>query len=184
MRERAMVCRLTTVAGEPEAQRETGPLPPEILERLRRGVPLRLTAMGEFRWGDEDISHPRVLEALRRGLDVTEDGEPIVRLGHQWCYLRVEDTLLRATAVAIDGDTLHVRLDDGRTVALDPGTLWEEPGRGLRASVSSACSGRPVSVRFNNHAQFDLADRVEMSDEGPLLRVGARGIVIPSRPPG
>lgn len=162
---------------------ETGGIDPELLERLRRGVPLRLSPMGAFRWGDEDITHPGVRRALRCGLDVTEDGEPIVRLGPHWCYLTVEDTLLRATAVLTDGDVLRVRLDDGRTVPLDPASLWEEPGHGLRATVPSAPTGRPVSVRFTNRAQLDLADRIDTDEGRPTLRVGDHRIAIPSTPP-
>lgn len=156
---------------------------PETLERLRRGVPLRLTAMGQFRFDDEPVSHPGVQRALREGLDVTEDGEPIVRLGPQWCYLTVDDTLLRATAVQIDGETARLRLDDGRLVTLDPSTLWEEPGRGLRATVASAPTGRPVDVRFTNRAQLDLAPHLGSENDHHVLVLGEHRRRIPKTAP-
>lgn len=136
-------------------------LDPETLDRLRRGVPLRMSATGELRFDEGPITHPRVRQALREGLDLSDGGEFIVRLGAQWCYLTIEDCPLRATAVRAEGSTLHMRLDDGREVPLALDTLWDEPGQGLRAQAPSRHSGRPLPVRFTNRAQMDLADRLE-----------------------
>ena len=116
--------------------------------------------------------HPRVIEALRQGLDATEQGEPIVRLGEQWAYLTVEDCVLRATSVQLEGHELHLRLDDGRVVVLRADTLWEEPGRGLRCTAPSRATGRPLSVRFTNTAQMQLAEWIEDEEGHPRLRVG------------
>ena len=161
---------------------------PEMLERLRRGVPLRLDARGEFVFDEGPITHPRVREALRAGLDVTEDGEPIVRLGPQWCYLTVEDTPLRATAIDLEGGELRARLDDGRTLPLPVQTLWEEPGAGLRFEVPSRCSGRPLAVRFTNAAQMQLAEHIEMDGDTAILAFPEAGggelrVPIPGHPP-
>jgi hypothetical protein len=142
-----------------------------------------MTAMGQFRWGDEDITHEGVQRALRRGLDLTEGGEPIVRLGHQWCYLTLEDTLYRVNAIHVDGDALAARLDDGRTLELDPTTLWEEPGHGLRATVPTAPTSRPASARFTNRAQLELAELLESDCDPPTLILGGRSVPIPSSPP-
>ncbi len=94
-------------------------LDPELLERLRRGVPLRMHRTGELRLGGEPITHPRVEQALREGLDLSDGGEPIVRLGAQWCYLTIDDCPLRATAVTRDDHTLTVRLDDGEVLEVE-----------------------------------------------------------------
>lgn len=150
-------------------------LDPATLEKLRRGVPLRITAMGELQHDGQRIEHPGVRRAFRDGLDVTEDGEPIMRLGAQWCYVTVDDCMLRATAAEIRGDAVTLRLDDGRTVALDPTTLVEEPGAGLRCTAPSRHSGRPLSVRFTNAAQMTLAENIEPGADGAaVLRLGAR----------
>src|SRR5690606_35221111 len=121
-------------------------LDPETLERLRRGVPLRMSPTGELRFDDGPITHPRVRQALREGLDLSDGGEPIVRLGPQWCYLTVDDCPLRATAVRREGHALRMRLDDGRELPLPPESLWDEPGRGLRAQAPSRASGRMLAV--------------------------------------
>ncbi len=157
---------------------------PAFLERLRRGVPLRMSPTGELSFDEEPITHPRVRQALRDGLDLSEGGEPIVRLGAQWCYLSIDDCPLRATAVTFGESSPLLRLDDGREVPLDVSTLWDEPERGLRTSVPSRHSGRPLPVRFTNRAQMDLADRLEEGDgERTLLVIGDRRWLIPSRPP-
>jgi hypothetical protein len=76
-----------------------------------------------------------------------------------------------------------VRLDDGRRVAVDPGTIWEEPGRGLRATVPSASTSRPVSVRFSNRAQMDLAPSLERDGDETVIVVGSHRRAIPDHPP-
>lgn len=118
---------------------------------------MRMSARGELLFDEGPITHPRVRQALREGLDLSDGGEPIVRLGPQWCYLTVVDCPLRATAVRREGDALRMRLDDGRELPLQPQSLWEEPGAGLRTQAPSRHSGRLLDVRFTNQAQMDLA---------------------------
>ena len=160
-------------------------LDPDMLERLRRGVPLVLAPTGRFRFDGADVTHPRVEAALRAGLDVTEAGEPVVHLGAQWCYLTVEDCVLRGTGVLEREGGLWLRLDDGRDVPLPHETLWEEPDRGLRASVPSQRSGRLMSVRLTNAAQVELSAWIEFdeqTDHATLVHGGLRA-PIPSSPP-
>lgn len=154
-----------------------------MLERLRRGVPLVLSRTGRFRFEGADVTHARVETALRAGLDVTLQGEAIVHLGAQWCYLTVEDCPLRATAVQTQAEGLQLRLDDGRTLPLDARTLWEQPGEGLRASVPSAHSGRPLSVRFTNAASMQLSEWIRFDEDQPILEVGSLRHPIPAALP-
>lgn len=174
---------MDAMAGSESAAGPPG-IDPEMLERLRRGVPLRLDRRGAFIFDEEPVTHPRVREALRAGLDVTQDGEPIVRLGPQWCYLTVDDTVLRATAVDARDGELCIRLDDGRTVPLHVETLWEEPGQGLRCTAPSQSTGAMVTVRFTNAAQMQLAERIEQDGDRIVLRVpDAPPVTIPRHDP-
>ncbi len=137
------------------------PIDAETLERLRRGIPLKMDARGEFTLGEEPVTHPRVIEVFRRGLDITAAGEHQLHVGNQWCYLTIDDCPLRATAVLASrrgARPLDLRLDDGRRVPLELESVWEEPNRGLRCSVPAIRSGRPLAVRFTNTAQMDLAE--------------------------
>jgi|GEM_PF-739421 len=72
------------------------------LERLRESSGLRLDAQGRFWHRDSPVEHPRVVQAFRRGLGRAPDGRPIVRLGREWCYLRVDDVLFRATSATCE----------------------------------------------------------------------------------
>ncbi|MEM7157374.1 MAG: hypothetical protein AAF799_31295 [Myxococcota bacterium] len=159
-------------------------LDPQTLERLRRGVPLRMTARGELRFDEGPITHPRVQQALRAGIDLSDGGEPIVRLGAQWCYLTIDDCPLRATAVTRNGDRLSMRVDDGREVPLSPQALWDEPELGLRTSAPAQGSGRPLAVRFTNRAQMDLAHWLEPGEgDDTVLVLGEQRWTIPTEDP-
>lgn len=145
-------------------------LDPSTLERLRRSVPLRMSAMGRLTIGDEPVTHARVDAALRAGLDLSEAGEPTVRIGPHWIYLTVDDCPLRATAVRDEGGRPVLRLDDGRAMALQAGTLRAD-GIGLRCEVPARRSGRPLAVRLTNAAQMDLAQWLEIDDDGAAVLV-------------
>jgi hypothetical protein len=149
-------------------------LDPEVLDKLRRGMPLRIRASGALEIGGEPVTHARISHAIRAGLDVSDGGEPIMHLGTQWCYLTVDDTPFRVTGVQILSAGLRARLDDGRSVELDPDTLVEDPELGLRCTVASVRSGRPLLARFTNRAQMDLAPLLDASDGVMRLHLGER----------
>ncbi len=147
-------------------------LDPQTLERLRRGLPLRLDRSGHFHLGDDPITHPRIRATFLAGLDLSDLGEPTLHLGEQWCYLTVDDCPLRATAVLRGpDDTPQLRLDDGRTVPLAPASVVEDT-TGLRATAPSQPSGRPLAVRLGNTAAMDLS--AWLIDESTLVVAGQR----------
>lgn len=150
----------------------TEALDPETLERLRRGIPLRLDRTGQFFLGDEPVTHPRVRAAFLAGLDQSDAGEPTVKVGNQWCYLTVDDTPLRATGVLPGPDgALTLRLDDGRSVPLDP-TSVRLDAIGLRCTAPSQPTSRPIAVRLGNTAAMDLSAFIEGEDQTATLVVG------------
>lgn len=143
-----------------------------------------MTARGELLHDELPLEHPGVQRIFREGLDVDDQGEPIVRIGDMWCYLAVEDCIVRVTALVPGPEgALSLRLDDGRTVPLDPGTLWEEPGRGLRCQVPSRPTGRPLDARFENRAALDLSRWMDLDADPPVLEVGSRRVPIRTSPP-
>lgn len=154
---------------------------PELLERLRRGVPLRMTAGGAWWFGDEPVTHPGVDAALRGGLDLSDGGEPIVRLGTQWCYVTIDDAPLRVIAIAgAPPEVPTLVLDDARRLALDPQALVEDPEAGLRTQVPAQGSGRPLAARFTNRALGELQPWLDLDGAVPRLRLGDRGFAIVS----
>lgn len=157
---------------------------PELLERLRRGFRLQMHADGRLSIADEPITHPRIIAALRRGLDVNDDGEPIVRFGEQWTYIAIADCMLRALNLRGDPPDWQLKLDDGRWVELDRSSLWEEPGHGLRCTVPAQPSARPLSCRFTNTAQMGLSPWLDLDEAGnPGLMLPQGWWPIPSRQP-
>lgn len=152
----------------------TEALDPETLDRLRRGIPLRLDRTGRFHLGDEPVTHPRVHAVFLAGLDTSEAGEPTLHVGNQWCYLTVDDCPLRATAVLRGDDGApQLRLDDGRTLPLDPESAQEDRD-GLRCTAPAQRSGRPLAVRLNNTAAMDLTAWLEGDADAATLVVGGR----------
>ena len=143
-----------------------------MLERLRRSVSIRIDATGRTWIDGEAVTHPRIEQAIRDGTDVTESGEHRMMLGNQWCYLQVDDCPVRVTGVSIGaGDVATLRLDDGREVELDPSTVVEDAGRGLRCAVPSRHSPRQLAARFTNVAQMDLAPHIDDSSGPPALHL-------------
>ncbi len=141
-------------------------LPPEFLERIRRGFPLRLDAMGRFLFEEDEITHPGVLGLFRAGIDLNDAGELIFRVGEQWTYLNASDCALRVLAVGGTKENPQLSLDDGRKLTLDWATLREDEGSGLRCKVPSQGSGRGLPARFTNAAALELAEWIEVDDAG------------------
>jgi hypothetical protein len=160
-------------------------LDPELLERLRRGFPLHMDRQGHFSFEGDPLTHPGIVRLFRAHLDATEAGEVIIELEGKWVYVQLDDLPLRALRI----DTPHgdergpqLLLDDGRRVALDPNTLREEPGAGLRCTVPARASGRPLGVRLSNTAAIDLLAFMvwDEGDERPKLELDGQRFEIPT----
>jgi hypothetical protein len=161
-------------------------LPPETLEKLRRGFPLHMDRQGNFSFEGDPITHPGVVRLFRECLDATERGEVTLGLDGKWVYLKLDDLPLRALRVDQprgDETRPQLLLDDGRRMALDPDTLWEEPGAGLRCTVPSRSSGRPLGVRLCNAAVVDLTAWMVWAHEDarPELQIGGQRWLIPEQ---
>src|SRR5690349_20332026 len=106
----------------------------ETLDKLRRGFPLRMDRQGNFAFEGDPLTHPGVVALFRAGLDIGETGECELHVADQWTFLTVDDLPLRAIRVDQPreaGEAMPMLLlDDGRRLALDPTTLWEEPEHG------------------------------------------------------
>lgn len=163
-------------------------LSPEALDKLRRGFPLHMDRQGQFVFEGDPLTHPGVVRLFRNLLDVADDGAITLGLEGKWVYLKLDDLPLRALRVdePRDGECqLQLLLDDGRRVALEPETLWEEPDRGLRCTVPSQPSGRAIPVRLSNTAAVDLSRWIvwDADDEArPVLELDGGRWTVPDRP--
>ncbi len=164
-------------------------LDPETLDKLRRGFPLHMDRQGNFSFEGDPLTHPGVVRLFRSGLDVSEAGEITIGVDGKWVYLKLDDLPLRALRVdAPRGDERgpQLLLDDGRRLALDPATLWEQPDAGLRCTVPAQGSGRPIPVRLGNTAAVDLANWMVWADPDarPQLEIDGERWEVPERAPG
>lgn len=159
-------------------------LDPELLDRLRRGFPLRMDRLGNFSFEGDPLTHPGIVRLFRSHLDATQSGEVTIELEGKWVYVQLDDLPLRALRIDRPGESEHgpqLLLDDGRRVPLDPNTLREEAGAGLRCTVPSQGSGRPLGVRLSNTAAIDLSGWFVWDDgeERPRLEIANRRFSIP-----
>ncbi len=166
------------------------PLDPATLDKLRRGFPLRMDRQGGFTFEGDPLTHPGVVALFRKGIDCSEAGEIELHVADQWTYLNVDDLPLRAVRVDVprtEESAPMLLLDDGRRLPLDPATLWEEPGAGLRCTVPSQRSARPLGVRLSNRAAIDLGEWMVWPDADeagrPELVIAGRRWAIPERAP-
>lgn len=164
-----------------EAPPPTPTLDPETLDRLRRGFPLEMDAMGRFFYEGDALDHPRVVRYFRHHLDVTEAGEPIVLVDGKWVHIQVADCPLRVLAVVDRQGIPHVVLDDLRALPLGLEGLLEREDAGLRCEVPARQSGRPLRACFTNPAQMQLMAWIDFPDEAerPTITVGEQSRVIP-----
>jgi hypothetical protein len=168
----------------PKHDEHPAPLDPEFLERLRRGFPLHMDRQGNFSFEGDPITHPGIVRLFRANIDATETGEVTLGLEGKWVYLKLADLPLRALRVDAprqDEYGPQLLLDDGRRMPLDPATLREEPGAGLRCTVPAQGSGRPLGVRLSNTAAIDLSNWFvwDHDHERPQLEIAGRRWVIP-----
>lgn len=139
------------------------------LETLRRSVDLRLDGEGRWYHEGERFTHAGLIAAFDRGVDVhPESGEPILRVGDRWCYIRADDTPLIARRIEHADDGLWLRLNTGRRVAV-PEAGFESAGEHLYVQLDAL-----RRVRLGRAAQARLAEWLEGGDDGIAVAVGGR----------
>jgi hypothetical protein len=140
-----------------------------LLGQLRECA-LRLDREGRWLHEGVAVSHEGLCKALHRWIDRDEEsGRYVVRAGQQWCYIEVDDApfVVRKILASEEGDQLRIdlRLSDDTQEELDYGTLRQDQRNVLYCDVK----GGRFPARFGRQAYFDLAQRLELVDEEPLL---------------
>lgn len=139
------------------------------LDALRHSIDLRLDADGRWFHDGEPFTHAGLIALFNRGLDVSPDtGEPIVRIGEQWAYIRCDDVPFVVRSVRVADDQLRLVLNTEAEVLCRPGDLRVGPTGLLYAEL-----GRHRRARFGRAAQASLADDLDEDAEGRVcLSVG------------
>lgn len=140
---------------------------PEEIEKFRT-IGLSLDAAGHLWHQGQEVTHPRLRQAILRWLDVRDDGRDIVRLDDlRYAYIDVAGEHLRVTAARWqDDDRLELSLDDGTEEELDYATLRVGADDALRCRVR----GGKLRARFTTAAQQVALERVDDDGSGPRLR--------------
>jgi hypothetical protein len=152
------------------------------LERVRRSG-IRVDREGRFWHEGQPVRHEGLRQALFRWLDrlPPPDARYILRLdADRFAYLEVEDTPLVATSLRWQGDRAWLGLSDGSEEPLDPAGLTIDEAGTLRARVH-ADKGARLEARLGASAATALAERIESSPRGPLLRLAQQRLLIARR---
>lgn len=121
---------------------------PDALQRLREQSGLRLDREGRFWHRGGEITHPRTLAVLHRGIHRAPDGRWATRIGADWGYLDVEDA------------ALFVRRIEGRWAQLASGE-WEpyDPASfAVGRDDALYVRARGERARLTRAAQLSLSD--------------------------
>lgn len=136
------------------------------LEALRRSVDLRLDAEGRWFHEGAPFEHAGLIAAFDRGLDLhPESGEPILRVGGRWCYVRADDTPFVVRRLSLEDGRLVVRLNTGAVEPVPPAG-FEAAGDRLYVQL-----GRR-RARLGRAAQAKLGQWLVEGDGGWVVAAG------------
>jgi hypothetical protein len=142
---------------------------PIDLDRLRRSIDLRLDAEGRWWHDGQPFENERLIALFDRGIDVHPDsGEPILRVGTQWCYFRADDVPFVVRRLVDDGG-LVAELNTGERVAV--------PEDALEVGVNEvvyARLGPRRRARLSRQAQSALAAWLREDEDGLAVVVDGR----------
>jgi len=154
---------------------------PAIVDRLRRGFPLRMDAAGRFWFEGDALEHPRVVAYFRAHIDATPAGEPIIWVDGKYVHFTCDDAPFRVAHVSLVGAALQLSLDDDRVVPLDPSAVVDEGAAGILTHVPSQHSGSAIPARFTNHAAVDLSRWLDSDGDHTWIKIGTRRFPITSK---
>lgn len=154
-------------------------IPPELIEKFRT-IGLRIDRAGRLWHQGEEVTHPRLRQALLRWLDVRDDGRDIVRLDEtRYAYVDVDDAHLRATSARWEGDAVILHLDDDSEEELAYDTIEVDRDGAIFCRVR----GGRLRARLTTSAYQAITPRIV---EDPAIDGGfaleARGGRWPIRP--
>jgi len=136
-----------------------------------------LTKDGIWLSNGEEITHPGTLAGFARNIYRCKDGFEI-RLGNERKTIHVEDTIY--FILGLDGTPaagFTLRLNDGRTVKLEAGTLQYRPGR-LTCKVPHPQEQTHEEAKFLTTAYYELLKHVEKTKRGFEITIEGSKILL------
>lgn len=131
--------------------------------RVRSGI--RLDSDGQF-WHDEQrVTHPGIARSWHRGLERAPDGRYLIRFGHDWAYVRVDDAPYFVLRASPEEKGIRLRLSNEAEEFLQGPTLGLSPDGVLYCKVM----GDHVA-KFSRQAQADLGALLRQEGDRFVLR--------------
>jgi len=143
---------------------------PEQIEQFR-AIGLSIDRGGRVWHQGQEVTHPRLRQALLRWLDVRADGRDIIKLDDvRYAYVEVEEAHLRATSARWDGDRVWLVLDDGAEEELAYDTLGQTDDGALCCRVRAGT----LRCRLTTPAHAIVAARIVETPGGFGLPAAGR----------
>ncbi len=127
---------------------------------------LRITRDGAWLHDGEEVTHPGILESLRSGLRVDEQGH-YLEIGSVRVPVEVDDAPFVVVRVEPEGERLMMTLDDLSREPLAVDTLSVDQAGIPYCRVKGGC----FLARLSRAATYQLLDRVEMDDRGEVVNL-------------
>jgi hypothetical protein len=157
------------------------------LENLRRNSGISLDRDGRFHHEGSPIENDRIQTLFRASLEVREDGEVLLRVGKQWCYVHCEGVALFVRSVCRrEGEGLELTLSDDSREMLQNDSLRIVENNDLYCAVKEGF----LNARFLRGAYHQVAaffeDASNEGSEACVLRLGEQRSAVTTleEPPG
>jgi hypothetical protein len=127
----------------------------------RRESPIVLDRAGRFLHAGTPIEHPGIIRAFRRWVARGPGGRFVLQASErEWAFITVEGAATWVEEVAIEGESLRVRLWDDTRETVDAATLRLDAAGVLHATA------RDLPAQFSRHAQLTLGQHLEPTPGG------------------
>jgi len=125
---------------------------------------------GSGRWFNDGvpISHPNLVAAFNRWIDVAPDGRFCLKNDINWAYVTIEGAPLFVRAARALHAGIEIELSDGRVELLDPCSLRQ----GVDGAVYCNARGGTLCAKFGRAAIVALGDQIGEDEKGLYLQVG------------
>lgn len=135
---------------------------------------------GRGRWQNRHgrFEHKRIIDHFNRSIRRDKDGYYVTQTRgdvREKVYFAYEDTPLFVFQL-ITGDPMHLVLNTGETIPLDPARLFVQADQ-LYVRRGDEC------VKFSDRALLAMAPNLEARADGLSVRIGDRAWPIPDRCP-
>lgn len=139
----------TAVVGTQETQD-----PVQIPQGLSRETTIRRDANGVWFQDEVELSHPHLVDAFNRWIELADDGRYCLKNDINWAYVSIEGAPMFVTNVHLANGSVELSLSDGRTEVLDATGLRLDPAGVAFCDVRDGT----MPAKFTRHAWNRLSE--------------------------